>query len=126
MEREIKGKFVNGKVELLEEADLKEGEEVKVVISLDVNRKGTAKSLLETSGGWKDDAEYWEEFLFRIKERRNRSLRESRLPEEEFENRGEVAHRRDIELRDGKLDFIEAIQAVYEERRPGIRLDIAP
>ena len=63
MEQEIRGRFVNGKVELLEEADLFEGEEVKVVISSDVKRKGTAKSFLETSGGWRDDVEYWGEFL---------------------------------------------------------------
>ena len=57
MEREIRGRFVNGRVELLEEADLKEGEEVKIVLSLDVKRKGTAKSFLETSGGWKNDVD---------------------------------------------------------------------
>lgn len=125
MSLEIRGRFINGKVELLEESDLEEGEEVRVIVPLR-EKERNEKSFMSTSGAWKDDAEYWDEFLFRIKERRNRSLRESRLPEEEFENRGEVAHRRDIELRDGKLDFIEAIQAVYEERRPGIRLDMAP
>ena len=125
MSLEIRGRFINGKVELLEESDLEEGEEVRVIVPLR-EKERNEKSFMSTSGAWKDDAEYWDDFLFRIKERRNRSLRESRLPEEEFENRGEVAHRRDIELRDGKLDFIEAIQAVYEERRPGIRLDMAP
>ena len=62
MSREIRGRFINGKVELLEESDLEEGEEVKVIVPLrEKERKG--RSLMSTSGAWKDDAEYWDEFL---------------------------------------------------------------
>ena len=62
MEREIRGRFVNGKVELLEESDLREGEEVWIVTPL--RKKGwDEKDFTSTSGAWKDDAEYWDEFL---------------------------------------------------------------
>ena len=125
MEREIKGRFVNGMVELLEEADLEEGDEVKVIVGIRKKERETT-SIMSPSGGSKDDAEYWDEFLLRLKERRDRPLRESGLPEKGFEDEGGVAHRRASELRDGKLDFAEAIQVVYEERRPWIRLDIEP
>ena len=62
MGQEIRGKFVNGKVELLEESDLEEGEEVWV-IALVPEKDGNAKSFMSTSGSWKEDAEYWDEFL---------------------------------------------------------------
>ena len=62
MIQEIRGRFINGKVELLEESDLEEGEEVKVIVPLrEKDRNG--RSFMSTSGAWKDDAEYWDEFL---------------------------------------------------------------
>ena len=62
MNREIRGRFVNGKVELLEESGLEEGEEVRVVV-LFRKKEWDEKSFMSTSGAWKEDAEYWDEFL---------------------------------------------------------------
>lgn len=62
MEREIRGRFVNGKVELLEESDLEEGEEVRVIVPLR-EKKRDGKGFMSTSGAWKENAEYWDEFL---------------------------------------------------------------
>ena len=66
MGQEIRGKFVNGKVELLEESDLEEGEEVWVVIPMRPRGEG------------KDGYNNWEEVLSDIYERRRRSYLESR------------------------------------------------
>ena len=62
MGQEIRGKYVNGKVELLEESDLEEGEEVRVIAPIR-KKDGNAKPFMSTSGTWKDDADYWDEFL---------------------------------------------------------------
>lgn len=62
MSREIRGRFVNGKVELLDESDLEEGDEVVVVVPSH-KKDGNTKSIMSTSGAWKDDSEYWDEFL---------------------------------------------------------------
>ena len=74
MEREIKGKYVNGKVELGEGANLEEGEDVRVVVSLP-EQNGSGKSFMSTSGAWKDDAEYWDEFLREWYMKRGRTTR---------------------------------------------------
>ena len=77
MEREIKGRFVNGKIELLEEADLEDGQEVKVIVPLRRKKEWNQKSFMATSGAWKDDAEYWDEFLqILYKDGRRRNLLE--------------------------------------------------
>ena len=62
MEREIRGRFVNGKVELLEESDLEEGEEVWVITPFR-KKERNGKDFTSTCGAWKDDAEYWDDFL---------------------------------------------------------------
>ena len=62
MNQEIKGRFVNGRVELFEEADLEEGEMVKVIVPLR-RKERYEEGFMSTSGVWKDDSEHWEEFL---------------------------------------------------------------
>lgn len=54
MEKTIKGKFSNGKIEPLEEVDLVEGEEVSIVIkeTSDVRNKSD-NSLRAAAGSWK-------------------------------------------------------------------------
>ena len=71
MNREIKGRFVNGKVELLEESDLEEGEMVNIVVPFR-KKEGDGKDIMATSGVWKDDAEFWDEFLREWYEKRGR------------------------------------------------------
>ena len=71
MNREIKGRFVNGKVELLEESDLEEGEMVNIIVP-PRKKEGDGKDIMATSGAWKDDAEFWDEFLREWYEKRGR------------------------------------------------------
>ena len=66
MGQEFKGRVVNGKVELLEESDLEEGEEVWVVAPMRPRGEG------------EDDYNHWEEVLSNIYERRRRSYLESK------------------------------------------------
>ena len=53
MVREIRARYTNGKIELLEETDLKEGEEVKVIIPDRDKGKRMIDALRATAGAWK-------------------------------------------------------------------------
>ena len=70
MNREIKGRFVNGKVELLEESDLEEGEMVNIVVP-SRKKDGDRTDIMATSGAWKDDVDC-EELVRIIYENRSR------------------------------------------------------
>jgi predicted DNA-binding antitoxin AbrB/MazE fold protein len=54
MAKEIRARFSKGKVEPLEEVDLREGEEVRVVIPERAKGKGMLEALRATAGAWKD------------------------------------------------------------------------
>ena len=78
MEREIRGKFINGKVELLEESDLEEGEEVWIVLPLRRKRRGVSKSAPTTADPMGEDTQdHWEEVLNDIYERRRQDYLKS-------------------------------------------------
>ena len=49
-QQEFRGRYVNGKIELLDKTNLEDGEEVLVYPDLDRYRKRNPQSLLETSG----------------------------------------------------------------------------
>ena len=53
MAREIRARFSKGKIEPLEEVDLKEGEEVKVIIPDRPKAEGMLAALRASAGGWK-------------------------------------------------------------------------
>ncbi len=53
MVREIRARFSKGKLEPLEEMDLKEGEEVRVVIPDHAKGKRVIEALRATAAGWK-------------------------------------------------------------------------
>ena len=53
MAREIKARFSKGKLEPLEEIDLEEGEEVRVIIPERATGKGMLEALRATAGAWK-------------------------------------------------------------------------
>lgn len=59
MVKEIRARFSNGVIEPLEELDIEEGQELKVVISTPSKGKSMLEALRATAGGWKDlmDAE---------------------------------------------------------------------
>jgi len=54
MAREIRARFSKGKIEPLEELDLEEGVEVRVIIPERVKGKGMLEALRASAGGWKD------------------------------------------------------------------------
>ena len=54
MVREIRARFSKGKIEPLEEIDLQEGEEVKVIIPDRDKGKRMIEALRATAGAWKD------------------------------------------------------------------------
>jgi predicted DNA-binding antitoxin AbrB/MazE fold protein len=54
MVREFRAKFSRGKIEPLEEVDLKEGDEVRVIIPDHAKGKRLIEALRATAGGWKD------------------------------------------------------------------------
>lgn len=72
MNREIRGRFVKGKVELLEESGLEEGEEVRVIVPFR-KKELNEKSFMSTSGAWKDDVDC-EELIRIIYESRSRGI----------------------------------------------------
>ncbi len=51
--REIRARFSKGKIEPLEEVDLKEGEEVRVIIPDRLKGKRVIEALRATAGAWK-------------------------------------------------------------------------
>jgi predicted DNA-binding antitoxin AbrB/MazE fold protein len=53
MVREIRARFSKGKIEPLEELDLREGQEVKVIVPDHPKRKGMVEALRVSAGGWK-------------------------------------------------------------------------
>jgi predicted DNA-binding antitoxin AbrB/MazE fold protein len=53
MAREIRARFSKGKLEPLEEIDLEEGEEVRVIIPERAKGKGMLEALRASAGGWK-------------------------------------------------------------------------
>ena len=55
-ELEFRGRYVNGKIELLQKTDLEDGEEVLVYPDLVRYRKRNPQSELETSGVGQKDA----------------------------------------------------------------------
>ena len=59
MAKEIRARFSKGVIEPLEAVDLKEGEEVRVIIVEQPKGKGMIEALRASTGGWKDliDAE---------------------------------------------------------------------
>jgi len=59
MAKEIRARFSKGVIEPLEAVDLKEGEEVRVIIVEQPKGKGMIAALRASAGGWKDliDAE---------------------------------------------------------------------
>lgn len=54
MVREIRARYTNGKFEPLEETDLQEGDEVKVIIPDREKTKRLIETLRATAGAWKD------------------------------------------------------------------------
>ena len=54
MVKEIRARYTKGKIEPLEEVDLEEGEEVKVIIPDRDKRKRMIEALRATAGAWKD------------------------------------------------------------------------
>jgi predicted DNA-binding antitoxin AbrB/MazE fold protein len=59
MAKEIRARFSKGVIEPLEAIDLKEGEEVRIIIAEQPKGKGMIEALRASAGGWKDliDAE---------------------------------------------------------------------
>ena len=53
MVREIKARFSKGKIESLEEVDLNEGEEVRVLLPDRNKGEGMIEALRATAGAWK-------------------------------------------------------------------------
>ena len=53
MAREIRARFSKGKIEPLEEVDLEEGEEVRVIIPDRAKGKRVIETLRATAGAWK-------------------------------------------------------------------------
>lgn len=53
MAKEIRARFSKGMLEPLEAVDLKEGEEVKVIITERPKGKGMLEALRASAGGWK-------------------------------------------------------------------------
>jgi predicted DNA-binding antitoxin AbrB/MazE fold protein len=51
--REIRARFTKGKIEPLEEVDLKEGDEVRVIIPDHAKVKRAIEALRATAGAWK-------------------------------------------------------------------------
>jgi len=51
--RQIRARFTKGKIEPLEEVDLKEGEEVRVIIPERATGKTMLEALRASAGGWK-------------------------------------------------------------------------
>ena len=89
---EYRGKYVNGKIELLQKTDLEEGEEVFIYPDLIRYRKSNSRplspasdteekgytSFLEMPSSWRDDPEYWDEFMRTIyKDGRRRNYGEN-------------------------------------------------
>ena len=73
---EVKARYSNGVLKLLEPVDLKEGEEVTVSID-DTPRLSDEERLKRfkaAAGGWEDNSEYWENFKEYIYEARNRGI----------------------------------------------------
>ena len=54
MIKEIRARFSKGVLEPLEAVDLKEGEEVRVIITKRPQGKGLREALRASAGGWKD------------------------------------------------------------------------
>lgn len=78
MEREIRARFVNGKVELLEESDLREGEEVWVVVPLRRKRERAAKVVHSPSNDeGEDETRHWDDLLNTLYERRRQAYLKS-------------------------------------------------
>jgi predicted DNA-binding antitoxin AbrB/MazE fold protein len=55
MDREVKGKFSGGVIELLENVELEEGEEITLTIKRKVDKKRAREAFLSSAGAWKDD-----------------------------------------------------------------------
>ena len=53
MAREVRARFSKGVIEPLEELDLEEGEELKIIISERAGEKRTLEALRASAGGWK-------------------------------------------------------------------------
>ena len=53
MAREIRARFTKGKIEPLEEIDLEEGTEVRVIIPEPATGKSVIEALRSTAGAWK-------------------------------------------------------------------------
>ena len=53
MAKEFRARFSHGVLEPLEAVDLKEGEEVKVIIAEKPTSKGMIEALRASAGGWK-------------------------------------------------------------------------
>lgn len=53
MAKEIRARFSKGKIELLEEVDLEEGEEVRVIMPDRAKAKTVIEALRATAGAWK-------------------------------------------------------------------------
>ena len=78
MEREIKGEFINGKVELLEDSDLEEGEKVWVVVPLRRKRERASKSVHSPSNNESEDEGcHWDDLVNALYERRRQAYLKS-------------------------------------------------
>ena len=53
MDREVRGKFIGGAIELLGEVELEEGEEVTLIIKRKIDKKRDREAFLASAGGWK-------------------------------------------------------------------------
>ncbi len=53
MNREVKGRFSGGVIELLEPVELEEGEEITLVINRKTHIKIDREAFLASAGGWK-------------------------------------------------------------------------
>lgn len=54
MEKTIRAKFKNGVIEPLEKLELKEGKEIKVIISVLSETEKTIEAIRSTAGAWKE------------------------------------------------------------------------
>ncbi|MBI2304134.1 MAG: antitoxin family protein [Chloroflexi bacterium] len=58
MVREIKARYTQGKIELLEEVDLKEGEELTVTIGEEPGPVSTKEAFNRAAGAWKNTMDF--------------------------------------------------------------------
>jgi predicted DNA-binding antitoxin AbrB/MazE fold protein len=58
MAREIKARFIKGKIEPLEKLDLREGEEITITIKEETKGVAAKEALARTASAWKDTIDF--------------------------------------------------------------------